>query len=239
MATSPHIPPASSPTSLAGTVSSNALLPGLASDEPSPRIPVEASSLASSLATLIHSNPTATHSSRRALPATRLSAARRPAATPLGAGYSTGGHAPFTPFTPFTPFNVPGGGATAPAADGAVLSVLSAAGAGWVGCALDDRPRSAAAVADGALRRYRGVSTLVPATRVPTTAHIGMGRRATITAAAERARQTSTAPLRKRRAMLTSAASETAVGGDDSLRAPPPDDTDALAVLLGSIRGLK
>ena len=232
MDTSPHIPPASSPTSLAGTVSSNALLLGLASDEPSPRIPVEASSLASSFATLMHSNPTSTHSSRRALPATRLSAARRPAATPLGAGYSTGGHAPFTPF------NVPGGGATAPA-EGAVLSALSAAGAGWVDCALDDRPRSAAAVADGALRRYRGVSTLVPATRVPTTAHIGMGRRATITAAAERARQTSTAPLRKRRAMLTSAASETAVGGDDSLRAPPPDDTDALAVLLGSIRGLK
>lgn len=232
MATSPHIPPASSPTSLASTVSSNALLPGPsnASDEPSPRIPVEASSLASSFATLIHSNPTSTHSSRRALPATRLSAARRPAATPLGAGYSTGGHAPFTPF------NVPGGGATAPA-EGAVLSALSAAGAGWVDCALDDRPRSAAAVTDGALRRYRGVSTLVPATCAPTTAHIGMGRRATITAAAERARQTSTAPLRKRRAMLTSAASETAVGGDDSLRAPPPDDTDALAVLLGSIRG--
>jgi hypothetical protein len=102
-----------------------------------------------------------------------------------------------------------------------------------------DQPQreQAAAVADGALRRYRGVSTLVPATCVPTTAHIGMGRRATTTAAAERARQTSTAPLRKRRAMLTSAASETAVGGDDSLRAPPPDDTDALAVLLGSIRG--
>jgi hypothetical protein len=178
--------------------------------------------------TSTNTNPTSTHSSRRALPATRLSAARRPAATPFGAGYSTGGHAPF---------NVPGGGATAPAAEGAVLSVLSAAGVGWVDCALDDRPRSAAAVADGALRRYRGVSTLVPATCVPTTAHIGMGRRATTTAAAERARQTSTAPLRKRRAMLTSAASETAVGGDDSLRAPPPDDTDALAVLLGSIRG--
>jgi serine/threonine protein kinase len=256
MATSLHIPPASSPTSLAGTVSSNALLPGLASDEPSPAVnvnvnvnghlaphssdepsprnPVEASSLATSLATFVmnptstNTNPTSTHSSRRALPATRLSAARRPAATPFGAGYSTGGHAPF---------NVPGGGATAPAAEGAVLSVLSAAGVGWVDCALDDRPRSAAAVADGALRRYRGVSTLVPATCVPTTAHIGMGRRATTTAAAERARQTSTAPLRKRRAMLTSAASETAVGGDDSLRAPPPDDTDALAVLLGSIRG--
>jgi hypothetical protein len=178
--------------------------------------------------TSTNTNPTSTHSSRRALPATRLSAARRPAATPFGAGYSTGGHAPF---------NAPGGGATAPAAEGAVLSVLSAAGVGWVDCALDDRPRSAAAVADGALRRYRGVSTLVPATCVPTTAHIGMGRRATTTAAAERARQTSTAPLRKRRAMLTSAASETAVGGDDSLRAPPPDDTDALAVLLGSIRG--
>jgi hypothetical protein len=178
--------------------------------------------------TSTNTNPTSTHSSRRALPATRLSAARRPAATPFGAGYSTGGHAPF---------NVPGGGATAPSAEGTVLSVLSAAGVGWVDCALDDRPRSAAAVADGALRRYRGVSTLVPATCVPTTAHIGMGRRATTTAAAERARQTSTAPLRKRRAMLTSAASETAVGGDDSLRAPPPDDTDALAVLLGSIRG--
>ena len=272
-ATSPHIPPASSLTSLASTVSSNTLLPGLASDEPSPRKPVgatsslatldmnptapkgAASSLASFLATL-DMNPTSTHPSRRALPATRLSAARRPAATPLGAGDGTSGRAPF---------NVPGGSANAPAAKGAVVStaglreagvgwvgnegalVSTAEGVGWVGCALDDRPRSAAAVTVGALRRYRGGSTLVPATLVPTTAHIGMGRRATTTATAERARQTSTAPaalptpapLRKRRAMPTSAACKTAVGGDDSLRAraPPPEYTDALAVLLGSIRG--